>query len=254
MRLQYVARAFVVTAIAVVMAVSSFAPALAATDVPTGSTTETVNVQATLRQLGFYRGPVNGIDDQATGDAIMAFHKTVGAQRTRDWTEADWENVRALEAVGFDIPDRPDEPNRIEIDLYRQVMYLIEGGHVAAVFPIVSGKGDTYERLGHATGGSHTPIGDFTLIRHVAGWRNAPLGRIYRPWYFVGGYAIHGGRIAHAQPASHGCVRIPMADMDWIESRVWIGMPVHVWVGGEAAAVNTYLLQQQAAASWYDIL
>jgi lipoprotein-anchoring transpeptidase ErfK/SrfK len=244
-------RALAVVAIALAVTLASFEPALAGIDIPSGS--QVARVQQTLQQLKFYRGPINGKDDQATGDAIMAFHKTVGAERTREWTDADWENVRALESVGFDIPQRPDEPNRIEIDLYRQVMYLVGGGHVAAVLPIVSGIGDTYERLGRATGGAHTPVGDYTLTRHVDGWRNAALGRIYRPWYFVGGYAIHGGRIAHPQPASHGCVRVPMADMDWLEGRLWLGMPVHVWVGSGVSAVSMYLLQHQGAVSYYDI-
>jgi lipoprotein-anchoring transpeptidase ErfK/SrfK len=245
-------RALAVAAAVLVLTLSSLEPAVAASDIPSGS--ETVRVQLTLQQLKFYRGPISGVDDQATADAIMAFHKVVGADRIRDWIEADWENARALESVGFDIPRRPDEPNRIEVDLYRQVMYLVFGGHVQAVFPIVSGKADTYERLGHATAGAHTPVGDFTLIRHVDGWRTAALGRIYHPWYFVGGYAIHGSRIAHPQPASHGCIRVPMADMDWLESRLWLGIPVHVWVGSEAAAVGTYVLEHQVAALQFDVI
>jgi N-acetylmuramoyl-L-alanine amidase len=236
-----------IAALVIALALVSVAPA-SATD---GDATP---VQETLRQLGFYRGPINGEYDQAIGDAILAFHKTVGTRRTRDWVDADWENARALTSVGYEIPDRPDEPNRIEIDLYRQIMFLIERGSVVAVFPIVSGKGDTYQRLGHATAGLHTPVGDFQLLRHVDGWRTAELGRIYRPWYFVGGYAIHGGKVAHAQPASHGCVRVPMADMDWLESHLELGMPVHVWVGEGAVGVSTYRLEHLAAGMLYDIM
>ena len=215
---------------------------------------DTTSIQETLQQLGFYRGPINGEYNRATGDAILAFHKTVGADRTRSWVDADWENVRALRSVGYEIPDRPYEPNRIEIDLFRQVMFLVERGSVVAVFPIVSGKGDTYQRLGHATGGLHTPLGDFELLRHVDGWRTAELGRIYRPWYFVGGYAIHGGKVAHPQPASHGCVRVPMADMDWLESHLELGMPVHVWVGEGAVSVSAYRLEHLTARFLYDIV
>jgi len=238
----------VTTAVLVVATVlATVAPALATE----GDATQ---VQQTLQQLGFYRGPISGTYDQATGDSILAFHKTVGAERTRDWVDADWENARALESVGYEIPDRPYEPYRIEIDLYRQIMFLVERGSVVAVFPIVSGKGDTYQRLGHATAAPHTPVGDFRLLRHVDGWRTAELGRIYRPWYFVGGYAIHGGRVAHPQPASHGCVRAPMADMDWLESHLELGVPVHVWVGEGAVGVSTYLLEHLAAGLSYDIM
>ncbi len=240
--------ALVGAAIALAVVVVGARPAMAAT------APDATSVQETLRDLGFYRGEINGQFDNATGDAILAFHKTVGAERTRDWSSDDAQFVQAITAVGYEIPDRPEEPYRIEIDLYRQVMFLVERGKVTAVFPIVSGKGDTYERLGHATGGSHTPVGDFTLIRHVDGWRQAPLGGIYRPWYFMGGYAIHGGKIAHAQPASHGCVRVPMADMDWLEGHLELGMPVHVWVGNGATDISAYLLEQLAAGARYDIM
>jgi len=208
-------------------------------------------VQQALEELGLYRGPITGQFDQATGDAILALHKAAGTERTREWSDDDWLSVQALASIGFDIPDRPDEPNRVEIDLYRQLMFLVEDQQVVAVSPIVSGRGDTYQTLGHASGGSHTPVGDFTIVRHVDGWRHAALGNIYRPWYFVGGYAIHGGRVAHPQPASHGCVRVPMADMDWLEGHLEIGMPVHVWVGQEPAAIGAYRLEHVAAGESY---
>ena len=212
---------------------------------------DATQVQEALRQLGLYRGPINGEYDEATGDAILALHKAAGVERTRDWIDEDWINIQALTSLGFEIPERPDEPNRVEIDLYRQLLFLVEDGKTVAVFPIVSGRGDTYQTLGHASGGFHTPVGDFTILRHVDGWRHAALGRIYRPWYFVGGYAIHGGRVAHPDPASHGCVRVPMAGMDWLEGRLGLGMPVHVWVGEDPTDVGAYRLEHAVAGESY---
>lgn len=241
-----------IVGLALAIMVAATPAALAATESP--SRTETVRVQQTLQQLGFYRGSINGTHDRATADAIMAFHKTVSAERITEWTNEDWVSARALEAIGFDIPVRPTEPDRIEVDLYRQVMYLVHDGEISAIFPIVSGKGDTYERLGRATGGAHTPTGDYTLIRHIAGWRNGSYGLIYRPWYFVGGYAIHGSRVARPQPASNGCVRVPMDDMDWLEGHLRLGLPVHVWVGGPSSAVSAYRTASLAATLDYDIV
>jgi len=215
---------------------------------------DATQVQQALQQLGLYRGPIDGEYDEATGDAILALHKAAGVERTRDWTNEDWINIQALTSRGFGIPERPDEPNRVEIDLYRQLMFLVEDGETVAVFPIVSGRGDTYQSLGHASGGPRTPVGDFTFLRHVNGWRHAALGRIYRPWYFVGGYAIHGGRVAHPQPASHGCVRVTMAEMDWLESRLELGMPVHVWVGEDPAAIIAYGLERTVAGESYSLV
>lgn len=233
--------------LAALLAGTLLAPAAqAATDSP--DVDGTVRVQQALAEAGFYRGPVDGVAGKNLQDAIMAFHKTVGAERTSQWSRDDWNNLRALHRYGYDIPDRSGEPDRIEVDLYRQVMFLIEGGELAAVFPIVSGRGDTYERLGRRSGGAHTPVGDFEIIRHVAGWRHGSYGPIYRPWYFIGGYAIHGSRVARPQPASNGCVRVPMDDMDWLEDRLELGMPVHVWVGRQSTVAGMVRLQEMSAA------
>lgn len=236
-----------VAVLVVLIATVMVAPtASATTDIPDAGSV--VHIQQALQRTGFYRGPVDGVENQAMRDAIMAFHKVMSVERTSVWTADDWYNLWALDHTGFDVPDRPGEPDRIEIDLYRQVMYLVEDGDVSAVFPIVSGRGDTYERLGRKTGGAHTPVGDYTIIRHVAGWRHGSYGAIYRPWYFVGGYAIHGSKIARPQPASHGCVRTPMDDMDWLEQRLELGMPVHVWVGESSTAVAMMRLERLSAS------
>jgi lipoprotein-anchoring transpeptidase ErfK/SrfK len=47
----------------------------------------------------------------------------------------------------------------------------------------------------------------------------------------VGGYAIHGALSVPAEPASHGCVRIPMTAAEWFPQHVAIGTPVHVLAG-----------------------
>jgi hypothetical protein len=63
------------------------------------------------------------------------------------------------------------------------------------------------------------------------------LGSLYNPVYFNGGIAVHGSRSVPGQPASHGCIRIPMGAAEWFPSAVHIGMPVHV-VGVEGQPPN----------------
>jgi lipoprotein-anchoring transpeptidase ErfK/SrfK len=58
--------------------------------------------------------------------------------------------------------------------------------------------------------GTFTPVGRFTVYRKVGGFDPSPLGTLYDPLYFTGGYAIHGNPSVPPYPASHGCVRIPM--------------------------------------------
>jgi hypothetical protein len=56
-----------------------------------------------------------------------------------------------------------------------------------------------------------------------------PLGSMYRPNYFSGGYAVHGMTSVPAYPASHGCVRMTVPTMDRMWSSLWVGMPVAIY-------------------------
>lgn len=180
-----------------------------------GSTGSAVSdLQGMLTQRGFLREPANGTYNEATGAAVMAFHKTLGRSWVTSWSTSDWQRLEAYD--GPDLPDR-DEPTRIEVDLTRQVLYLIEENQVTAITPISSGKAST-----------PTPRGDFTYLRKIDGWRIAPLGALYRPWYFKGGFAVHGSGSVPAYPASHGCVRIELWEADDLAERFFIGVPVHV--------------------------
>ncbi|MDH4147758.1 MAG: L,D-transpeptidase, partial [Acidimicrobiia bacterium] len=57
----------------------------------------------------------------------------------------------------------------------------------------------------------------------------APLGTLYRPLYFTGGWALHGSLDVPAYPASHGCVRLSYADTDWLWQYAGEGTAVEVF-------------------------
>ena len=57
--------------------------------------------------------------------------------------------------------------------------------------------------------GYYTPVGRFAIGRKINGYDTSPLGVLYKPMYFYGGYAIHGNPSVPPYPASHGCVRVP---------------------------------------------
>ncbi len=119
----------------------------------------------------------------------------------------------------------------MEVDITRQVLFVIRDGDVAAIVPISSGNGEVYWSRG--SGGRYvrarTPRGDFTLFKHINGWRRNYLGALYKPWYFTPYYAIHGSNHVPPYPASHGCSRIPNWEADKMDSFLYIGMPVHIW-------------------------
>jgi N-acetylmuramoyl-L-alanine amidase len=187
-------------------------------------------LQRELARRNLYRGPIDGEFGPTTAYGVVTFHKVMGLERTFAWEEGDsahWEDF-TLPAL----PDRPDEPDRLEVDVGRQVLFLFEDGVVAEIIPISSGG--TYKYYSVRQGAwvwAGTPRGDYTLTRHSLGWQCDPLTGwcIYNPWNFTPYYALHGYRSVPEYPASHGCVRIPTWESDLLESRLHIGMPIHLW-------------------------
>jgi len=187
-------------------------------------------LQRELTRLRLYRGPLDGEFGDATAYAVVTFHKVMGVERTFAWEEGD--SALVADFVLPPLPDRPDEPSRLEADLGRQLLFLFEDGQVAEVVHISSGG--TYRYWSARQGAwvwSGTPRGDYTLFRHALGWQCDPVTGwcIYNPWSFTPYYALHGYRSVPEYPASHGCVRIPTWESDILESRLLIGMPIHLW-------------------------
>jgi lipoprotein-anchoring transpeptidase ErfK/SrfK len=100
---------------------------------------------------------------------------------------------------------------------------------VRGVFPISSASGQAYRNSRGNLTYAETPEGRFEFRRHRSGWWESYLGFLYSPFYFYGGYAIHGSGSVPPFPASHGCVRVEVEDMDFLKTRIDIGMPVYLY-------------------------
>lgn len=199
----------------------------AVTPVPTVADREgdVAAVQQQLADLGYYVGAIDGRAGPATASAVQAFQKVNGLNV--DGVVGPGTLAALADPV---VPElRGGPPDRVEVDLDDQVLYLVQGGQLVRILPISSGSGDTYTNPDGGTARSLTPVGDFTVERHISGVRNAPLGTLYDPMYFYGGWAIHGSSSVPAHPASHGCVRVTRADARWLFDRVPIGTAVSVY-------------------------
>lgn len=176
-------------------------------------------VEAQLDLLRFDVGPVDGVVDESTSDAVMAFQKAFAMERTGQLTDPLAAAIMATTA-----PPPPLQPgggeNRVEVDLTRQILMVYEGDALSRILPISSGTAET-----------PTPTGSYRIYRRVSGWETSRLGRLYNSQYFVGGYAIHGSLSVPPRPASAGCVRIPMRAADWLPDHVTFGTPVYVMGG-----------------------
>lgn len=199
-------------------------------------------LQRRLAEQGFRPGPVDGRFGEALQAAVIAFEKAHGFPRDGMFRSTYW--------VLFDEPiqlEASADPDRVEVDLDRQVLFLIENQAVTSVLPISSGSGGTYRGRGGGISRARTPEGAFSFYRHVEGWRISYLGGLYEPYYFRGGYAIHGSSSVPTYPASHGCVRVRIPDMTYLLGQLELGMPVFVYGNALKRADVVTPLEQQVS-------
>lgn len=118
-------------------------------------------------------------------------------------------------------------PVRLEVSISQQRLYLYRGDSVYRTVHISTGSGRHYCEKGKC-GNAVTPRGRFRIYNRISGWRTSALGRLYNPLYFSGGFAIHGAHSVPNYPASHGCVRVSIADAGWLPRAIPNGTPVFV--------------------------
>lgn len=182
-------------------------------------------LQDRLAALGYWLGTPDGTYGQLTRQAVMAFQKVEGLARDGVAGPA---TQQALATASRPVPRGT---HGIEIDLDRQVLFVVQDGRVTWAINTSTGNGEAYTSSTGGTARAVTPPGHFTIERQIDGLREAPLGTLYRPKYFNGGIAIHGSGSIPAQPASHGCARVTNAAMDllWSSGVAEIGTPVWVY-------------------------
>lgn len=183
-----------------------------------------VELRAALTGLGFRPGSGDEYDTTLRG-AVIAFEKYHGIERDGVFDAEQWSLLDQAVAI----PYRLDTPTRVEVDLGRQILFLIIEHEVAGVIPVSSANGDTYTSWNGNTVTARTPEGEFAFYRSESGWYRSYLGSLYEPYFFRGGYAIHGSNSVPAYPASHGCIRTQIVDQDWLKPQLEQGMPVFVY-------------------------
>jgi lipoprotein-anchoring transpeptidase ErfK/SrfK len=135
--------------------------------------------------------------DSRVLDALYAFQKVEGLPRTGIADAPTW---AALSHAHTARPRYARPASHLEIDKVHQVLYVVRRGAVAGIVPVSTA----------GLAGTFTPVGRFAIYRKVTGFDPSPLGTLFDPMYFTGGYAVHGNPSVPPYPASHGCVRVPM--------------------------------------------
>jgi hypothetical protein len=158
-----------------------------------------------LSDLGYWTGPIDGRFDAASRSALIAFQKWHGRPVTAQLTRDELEAIRSSTPPGA----RELGYSHVEVDLDRQVLMWVNEDDGVQVLPISSGNDKPFVDEGE-TSIAYTPRGRFLVYDKEAGWGTGPLGSVYYANFISGGVAIHGSPSVPIQPASHGCIRIPM--------------------------------------------
>ena len=182
-------------------------------------------LQRRLRGLGYWLASVDGSYGHTTEQAVTAFQKVEGLSPDG---VAGLATRAAL--AGADRPSTSAGGDLIEVDKARQVLFVVRDGEVAWTLNVSTGTEKPYVVNGR-TELADTPEGRFKVSWVVDGVDVGELGALYRPRYFHGdGIAVHGYHTVPPYPASHGCVRVTEAAMDWIWANNLMALGSTVWV------------------------
>jgi lipoprotein-anchoring transpeptidase ErfK/SrfK len=178
-------------------------------------------LQQVLAAKGLYKGKVTSVLDDATEEAVAAYEKAHGLTAT---PLVDQSTAKAL--LGF-----------IRVDRAKRKLYLYQDGKLVKTYSVAVGQ-PTYP----------TPVGTFAIISKEVNptWYppNSPWAKGAKPigpgpncplqaramWLSAPAVGIHGtnapSSIGHA--ASHGCIRMRVADVIDLYKRVFVGTPVQI--------------------------
>ncbi len=193
---------------------------------PGASGPAVVALQQHLLALGYWLDTANGNYGLTTQQAVYAFQKVEGLPRTGI---VDIRTSQALETARRPAP-RSTAGYVAEVDQEHQVIFIERDGATLWVINTSTGSGIPYT-LDGVRYTAQTPNGHFTVISQINGNDISPLGQLWRPKFFTRtGIAFHGSPSIPPYPASHGCVRMTNAAIDWIWASNTIPIGTAVWV------------------------
>lgn len=177
-----------------------------------------------LSQLGYWTSPIDGHLNAGSRSALIAFQKWEGRAVTGKLTPAELDAIRAA------TPPQAREVGyaHVEVDLDRQILMWVNEDGGVRVLPVSSGNDKPFVDEGK-TSIAYTPRGRFLVYDKEAGWGNGPLGAVYYANFISGGVAIHGSPSVPNEPASHGCIRIPMFAAREVSKLLAVGTIVLVY-------------------------
>jgi lipoprotein-anchoring transpeptidase ErfK/SrfK len=185
-------------------------------------------LQQRLAALKYYPGAIDSHFGTSTLEAVWAFYE-VQRLTPHDYVDSAMKKALAHPRAPK-VLVKNGGANRIEINLYREVLVLYRNNKVQLISHVSTGGHYYFCSPGGGCGYAVTPTGNFRTRVFLRGWVQVPLGEMYNPVFFIGtAYAIHGDTDVPLAPVSHGCVRIPMDIAAFFHKLVKIpGEPVYI--------------------------
>jgi len=170
-------------------------------------------LESRLTALRYPCGDVDGVYDDRTRDAVMAFEKVERLPRDGIAGAGVWQRLFVAQTP---TPRLSAPGARLEVDLTRQVVFVVRENAVTEIIHCSTGK-------------AGTPPGHGRVWLMQTGWQECSVGWMFYPCYLYPHIAIHGSSSVPPWPASHGCVRTPNWIAPWVYSQLRIGMSVDVY-------------------------
>jgi peptidoglycan hydrolase-like protein with peptidoglycan-binding domain len=203
-------------------------PSPTASPKPAAPSYDVKAVQTQLAALHYYAGAIDGDRGARLRSAVMAFQKVNGLSADGS---VGTRTLAALKAPRKPVLRGSGSGVRVEVDLTRQVLYVVKDGVISRILPVSSGSGKTYHTKNGNTATALSPVGRYAIQRRIIGERKADLGTLYDPQYFYRGWAIHGSNSVPAYPASHGCIRVTRTDAKYLLEAIHNGTQVYIYGG-----------------------
>ena len=184
-------------------------------------------LQTALSSLDYWVGTPDGTFGDSTQQAVWALQKAAGL--TTDGVVGP--QTAAALAAGVVPKPRSESGYVVEVDLKDDLLMVVNDGKLLDTLNTSTGGGYTYVDQG-VTSVAITPSGVFHIYNVIDGLDVDSLGALWRPRFFVGGFAVHGDSYVPPFPDSHGCVRVSDEAINWIWAENVMPIGTEVWVYG----------------------